>query len=259
MNASKPNFPSREAIRKEKTKRGLASCLWPPRYVPCEEIRDDSGAVTREAVTEHDALCRFLFECCWTDNEEDGLIELIPAHEYIRWAAWEWLKAKRTGDVAIIEKSRRLIISWVCRGMELWAMGLKRSKFVICGLTYPKSAEHVWRIAWLCRELSERGFKFGYDPKICERNGSFASKELGLVILPNGSIIRTMNQQGGKFQGSGYTGVIMEEFSQYDHPEYMYGQARRVTGGKPGLPGGFVVAITNAWPGTEWKGIKALA
>ena len=33
-------------------------------------------------------------------------------------------------------------------------------------------------------------------------------------------------------------------------------QARRVTEGKPGQPGGFVVAITNAWPGSDWKELK---
>jgi hypothetical protein len=254
------------------------SVLWPARYLPplgsreagasCLPGRSDSrlegssgggadlppdDAAYRTA--ELRAACRFLFECCWTYNEADGSVELIPDLEYIRWFAGEWLLNREAGGVLIVEKSRRLIMSWVCRSLELWAMGVRRSKFVICGLNYPKAAEHVWRVAWLWRELCRHRPELGLG-KAMERGGNFGAQEMEQVILPNGSLIENLNQQGQSFQGSGYTGVVMEEFSQYAHPAYMYSQARRVTEGKPGQPGGFVVAITNAWPGSEWKELK---
>jgi hypothetical protein len=214
-------------------------CLWEERYA--EEAPGSAK--------------RFLHECCWTYNEADGSVELIPQEEYIDWFVDHWFQNRANGEILICEKSRRLIMSWVNRGLELWAMGLKQSKFVICGLTYPKSAEHVWRIASLSRQLEKRK-PFGYRPIDHERDGNFGEQELGVVMLPNGSLVTTMNQQGGQFQGSGYTGVVMEEFSQYRNPSYMYSQARRVTEGKPGKPGGFVVVITNAWPGKDWQELK---
>ncbi len=240
-------LPTRDAIREELLRRGIVPedlPLWPTRYVPSE------------VVSAEDASTRFVFECCWTYNEADGSTELIPDHEYIRWFAGEWIANRATGGTLICEKSRRLIMSWVCRALELWAIGLGRQKLVICGLNYTKSAEHVWRIAWLYRQLISKRSEFGLAAAQ-ERGGNFGAQELEQVILPNGSLVENLNQEGQSFQGSGYSGVVMEEFSQYDNPSYMYSQARRVTEGKPGQPGGFVVAITNAWPSLEWKELKA--
>lgn len=220
-----------------------AGLLWPHPYV------------ASDGVSETEAATRFLFESCWTYNEADGDIELIPDHEYIRWFVGEWLSNRSRGGMLICEKSRRLIMSWVCRGLELWILGLNQSKGVVCGINYPKAAEHVWRIAWLYRELRKRRPGLGLTD--CQtKGGTMAAQAIETVILPNGSLVENLNQEGASFQGSGYSFVIMEEFSRYRAPAYMYGQARRVTEGKPGLPGGFVVAITNAWPGSEWQEIK---
>jgi hypothetical protein len=146
-------------------------------------------------------------------------------------------------------------MSWVNRGLELWSLGCSRGKLVICGLNYTKSAEHVWRLAWLYRELIKHRPDFGLAPAT-ERGGNFGAQEIEQVILPNASLAENLNQEGMSFQGSGYSGVVMEEFSQFRRPSYMYSQARRVTEGRPGRPGGFVVAITNAWPGSEWRDLK---
>src|SRR5581483_6788969 len=96
-------------------------------------------------------------------------------------------------------------------------------KRVLCGLTYPKAAEHVWRIWWLYEELRKR--RPDFQLKAClSRGGSTGAQEVEQVILPNGSLIETLNQQGQSFQGSGYSGVTMEEFSLYRYCDYMYGQ-----------------------------------
>jgi len=239
--------PIERAALLEIKKRGVLSTggpLWPKEYLP------------NAWRTNSDCAYRFLTECCWSFNEADqGSIALIPDLEYIKWFCERWCENRSNGGVLICEKSRRLIMSWVCRGLELWAMGLKPQKFVICGLNYARSAEHVWRIAFLYNQLRERRPEFNLPP-CTTRGGNMAAQLIVQTILPNGSITQCLNQMGQSFQGSGYSGVTMEEFSQYKNPSYMYSQARRVTEGKPGKPGGFVVAITNAFPGDDWKQLK---
>lgn len=146
-------------------------------------------------------------------------------------------------------------MSWTLRGLELWSAGLRKEKQVITGITYPKAAEHAWRIAFLMRELRERRTDIEIAPAK-ERGGDFAAQQLEKIILPNGSVISILNQMGGKFQGSGYGVVTMEEASQYRFLKYMYSQAQIVTQGKPGTRGGFVVLVANAWPNPEWKDTK---
>ena len=76
------------------------------------------------------------------------------------------------------------------------------------------------------------------------------------VVLPNGSLVETLNQDGQSFQGSGYSWVTMEEFSLYRNPAYMWGQAIRVTEGKPGSVPGMVCVITNASSNRGWLDMK---
>ena len=84
-----------------------------------------------------------------------------------------------------------------------------------------------------------------------------AKQQIGTIILPNGSLVETLNQEGASFQGSGYSWVTMEELSLYDNPQYMYAQALRVVEGKPGEIGGQVTIITNASPNKAWHAIKS--
>lgn len=199
---------------------------------------------------------KFLTECCWTYNEADASIELIPPLDYIRWVCEEFWKAHEAGQAFIIEKSRRLIMSWVMRGLELHIMGLGRSRGVLAGLNYPKAAEHVWRYYHLYETMRAMRPDMRLDK--CEsRGGNPATQMLDMVVLPNGSLVQKLNQDGESFQGSGFTFVSMEEFSLYKEPEYMFGQAKFVTQGKAGGNGGMIIVITNASPNPQWKEIKA--
>ena len=223
--------------------------LWPAPY------NEDSA----------ESCYRFVTERCWTYNEANSAIALIPSNDYVRQLCLEWWEARSTGKTLIIEKSRRLVVSWILRGCELWAMGIRRTKNVIAGLNYPKAAEHVWRIWHLWTELSKphkddptywtlpQGKSLGGDPM---------SQTLDMVMLPNGSNVQKLNQDGGSFQGSGYSCVTMEEFSLYDHPASMLFQASIVVQGKPAEEnepesiGGFVVIVTNPAPNKEWQEAK---
>lgn len=199
---------------------------------------------------------KFLTECCWTYNEADQSVELIPKMDYIEWVVREWWEGKDLGQAVIIEKSRRLIMSWVLRGLELHMMGLGRTKGVIAGLNYPKAAEHVWRIWWLYEQLRTKRYDMKLDPGE-KWGGNPGRMQLDTVMLPNGSTVEKLNQEGESFQGAGFGFVTMEEFSLYKDPEYMMGQAQFVTQGKAGGRGGHVTIVTNASPNAEWRGIKA--
>lgn len=213
--------------------------LWPRRYA------EDSP----------ESLWRFVTECCWTFNEADRSVELIPAHDFLKFLTEEWWTSRSKGTELIIQKSRRLVVSWCIRACELWSMGMRRERGVIAGLTYPKAAEHVWRHAFLLRELRKRRPDIRIDHE--ERGGNFGTGQLDQVLLNNGSLVETLNQEGESFQGSGYSWVCMEEFCLYKNLSYMRSQAKLVTQGKPGHPGGFVTSISNASTSREWKEIKA--
>lgn len=216
-----------------------AAPLWPDAYL-------DEDAET---------AFRFLTKCCWTYNETNGETELIPPHDYIRWFCEIWVQNRADGGLLGVEKSRRLIMSWCARGLELWVTGLRPSKGVISGLNYVKAAEHVWRCAWLYRQLAKRRRDFRLAD-CSTRDGNYGAQQIGQVVYPNGSIITSLNQEGGSFQGSGYTWVTMEEGSQYAQFNYMLSQAKLVTQGKPGTAGGFVTIICNAYPSQEYREFK---
>ena len=77
-----------------------------------------------------------------------------------------------------------------------------------------------------------------------------------MIELANGSLLTIAHQKAGAEQGKGKTDVILEELSRYRDPAGFWGQARIVTQGAAGGPGGWVCAICNASPNTAWHAIK---
>lgn len=229
---------------------GRNGSLWPPEYAPLPDV----GGRIVDRLPDVDVLFRFVTECCWTWNEADSSIELIPDKEYLRWYIAEWRDNAIRGGTLLVEKSRRLIMSWVETCLELYLMGISQVKGVVCGLNYPKAAEHVWRFWWIANEMQKRkGINLGVQAS----GGNVAVQRIDRVVLANGSMVENLNQEGASFQGSGYAFVRMEEMSQYRYVQYMVAQAKIVTEGKPGEPGGFSVGICNAYPNPEWKELKS--
>lgn len=205
---------------------------------------------------------RFLTECCWTFDEETTEVNLIPALPFVRLVVNQFYETRKSGKPLKIEKSRRLLLSWIVRGLRLHSMGLRRESGVICGLNYPKAASHVWRIAWLYNTLASKRKDFKLTPLSTGKGykgGTMESKKMEEVILPNGSIVVFLNQEGESFQGDGYTWVDMEESSLYSKYDEMRGQSLAVTKGRADVVGGHVCEITNASPGEEWKSSKTIA
>ncbi len=198
---------------------------------------------------------RFPDECCWTDNDADQTVELIPAKEYIEVLAREWHACLKGRQDLILEKSRRMIASWVFRGLELWQAGLKRGNWLLCDQDYAQSAKHVWRYHWLLEQIRNRRPDMKLPP--WQSRGSLQARQLDVVTLANGSTLANANQEAGDLQGEGKTAIVLEEFSRYRDPARFWAQAHFLTQGKAGSgKGGWVCAICNASPNDDYRAIK---
>lgn len=165
----------------------------------------------------------------------------------------EWYGAFRRRQALIVEKSRRIFVSWMSRGLETWVMGLERGSWRIIDQTHENAAEHLWRVHFSLTELYDR------RPELNLRRhdwrGSVVTKEPTDIILSNGSLMTQGHQDAGAAQGKGMTGVTLEEISKYRHPSEFWAQAKIVTQGSDGT-GGWVLGIANASPNEDWKSIK---
>ena len=201
-----------------------------------------------------EALKAFLFDCLRTWNEAEQEVQPIARLPHLEAYADIWWETRSKGERFVCEKSRRMVVSWAERGCTLWSMGLRREDCVLAGLTYPKSAKHVWRVYHYYEDLRSRFPEWQLPP--CIKHGSVAAKELDRVVLANGSKLEQINQDGDSFQGDGYARVIIEELSMFRYPAALWAQAQFVTMGRPGTVAGHVVSICNASPNPHWQAIK---
>lgn len=213
-------------------------CLWPEPY----------NELTPEAAY------KWLTECWWTDNEANQKIQRIPSEPFVMEFCKEWVNAYVNRQPTIFEKSRRIVVSWMARGLETWAMGIQRGTWVIIDQTHKNAAEHLWRIDFSLWELYHRRPELKI-PKH-ESRGAILTKEPTHVILANGSIIMQAHQDAEAAQGKGRSGVTMEEISKYRNPTAFWNQAIIITLGEAGTGGGWVCGIANASPNPDWKRIK---
>ena len=68
----------------------------------------------------YESLMRWLFDEVKTWNEAERVSMGVSYKGYLEDYGWHWWESLRTGGVLVCEKSRRLVISWVTSGMELW-------------------------------------------------------------------------------------------------------------------------------------------
>lgn len=203
-----------------------------------------------------ESLVAYVTECCWTLDEETGRIEQIPDLPHVRFWCACWFYSRSTGLTFFLEKSRRILASWVISACELWSMGVKQETRIVCGLNYSKTAQQVWRTAFMYRQARDRRFR-GIDD-CTPRGGNYTAQDVREVLFPNGSFVKGLNQETDTFQGSGFAGIRMEELSHFDHVAAMLGQAYIITHGRSDVVGGHVVGVCNSFPNEEWLVAKAI-
>jgi hypothetical protein len=189
-----------------------------------------------------------------TWNEAEQAPQFFPEKEFLEEYVHEWHDCYRTGRTLIMEKCRRMVISWCARALELHQMGLGRCDQLLVGEDLEAAAKHVWRLKHLYSDLRQRQ----PDWKLPEHSelkyeGERKLKSFG---LPNGSVCHYANGQAGGIQGDGYRIITLEEFGIYRYAATMLAQAKIVTQGSAGSVGGFVNIITNASVNQDWQRIK---
>jgi len=227
------------ALRTAREEWGEPPCLWP---APYDELSDDSA-------------WRFLTECWWTLDSASQQVALIPDKPYLKRFVRQWLAAFVRRSPLVVEKSRRMVISWLCRGLETWVMGLSRGSVLLIDQKHENSAEHLWRVHFALSELKRRRPEL--EIPTWETYGSASRREVASITLGNGSLLRQSHQEAGSEQGKGYTLVVMEEISRYMGASQFWSQAALVTQGKPGSGvGGWICAIANPVNNPSWEQVK---
>lgn len=189
-----------------------------------------------------------------TWNEAESAVQSFPDKAYLQTLANLWFETVSDGNVLVVEKCRRMLISWLFRGLELWLMGVRRTDHVLCGLDLPAAASHCWRYLLLYNQLRKDCPEWKLPAaRIITLKGPRLIEDFS---LPNGSRTRIHNQMGGGLQGEGFGLVTMEELSRYRSPASIWSQGKIVTQGSGGSRGA-VIAVTNAAMNEEWKRIKA--
>jgi len=228
-----------EAIQVAKAKieaKSRPESIWPERF------DDTPEGAYRFVLAQH------------TWNESEGEIQPFPDKEFLRDYCYEWHTCFKQGRMLVTEKCRRMVISWCARSLELHQMGLRRTDCILCGEKLEAAAKHVWRLKFLYTELQKRHPSWRLpDSKELKFEGE---KKLSSFWLPNGSTTNYANGQATGLQGDGVRIITLEEFGLYPYASSMLGQAKIITQGKPGTPGGFVNIITNANANPQWQLVK---
>lgn len=203
---------------------------------------------------------RFLVECIWTFDEATGKDTPMPDKDYLRLIVDEWYDCRKTGRQLHFIKSRRLVVTWALRAIELHEAGLARGRYVIAAEVFEGNngaCGFVFRIKYLYDQLrarytSKEAKEYGWNLKEATATGGRGSSQAQEVVLPNGSTFIAGNSDPSKFQGSGAGYICLEELSQYAEVERMIAQAAINTQGAPGHVGGMLTTVSNATENGEF-------
>lgn len=214
-----------------------------------------------------EAAYRFLTECVRTRIEKTGEARAIPDKEYIRWVVHEWWGCKKTGRHLIIWKSRRLVLSWIMRALDVWDIGITPGDVMMGARVYEGKGgakEFVWRCWYIYDQLAQSFPNWNLKEPLTE--GNVLKGEIDKLVLPNGGVVIAVNSERDSFKGGGARRAVTEELGDYRQVNEIWSQAMFVTQGptsEDGMPtgeiGGHAVAISNTSPNTEFKNLKQKA
>jgi hypothetical protein len=189
-----------------------------------------------------------------TWDEAGQQIREFPDKQYLKEIAKIWVECRKTGQPLLIEKSRRLVTSWVLRALELYDIGLTRGKGLITHTKRDDAAEHVWRIWFMYDDLRTR-FPSWELPTI-KTWGNELSYTLDKLALANGSSVQQYFEKPKGLQGTGFSWVTMEELSIYQNPSGMWDQVAKLVQPAPGDVHGLRVGVTNHYMSDGYYRVK---
>jgi hypothetical protein len=198
--------------------------------------------------------CKFIFGYIHTQEETTGAEMRIPRKRYLMNIARNWYKCRRSGRTFYIHKSRRLIVSWFVRSLELYAAGFSSAGFGIAAKHFQGmngACAFVWRVYFLYESLRTNYPEWNLEKS--SPRGAVLSKELDTLILPNGAIFHALNSDKEGVRGGGMSYIAYEELSGYSNPDEVVGQGRIIVQGPAEKVGGMVCAISNASLNLEYK------
>jgi hypothetical protein len=202
----------------------------------------------------YEARCRFIYECIYTWHDQARKYLRVEEEAYISWYIWHWHDTRLRGEPLIVEKARRMLITWITRALELHDLGVCRGGLLIAGQDYGDASGFVNRISVLYEQLRLHFPAWGLREP--ETWGPAGREKIEVLALPNGSLIEAINQEPESFRGQGITMVSCEELSAYRNIEKAWGQAIAICQADPGVTSGHKTAICNASPQNEWTRLK---
>ncbi len=216
----------------------------------------ESPSLWPEPYNTPDLAVDFVLKELRTWNEAEQQIQSFPDLDYLRVTGNKWVECKADGRSLLIEKCRRMVVSWLLRGLELHAMGLSRSDQLLSGADFDSASKHVWRLSFMYNDLRGRHPEWRL-PKATQIRDS-GERKLVQFGLPNGSLCERTNSDPDQVRGEGKSIITFEELSIFARPRTCWAQAQILTQGSAGSTGGFVVGVCNASANPEWKQLKEL-
>jgi len=152
-----------------------------------------------------------------------------------------------------------MVISWLCRILELWTMGLQKQELMLGGENYADAAMHCARYKVVYDQLQIRHPDWNLPEA---KAGTYQDEMLDYFRLANGSVSYIINSTAGKVQGEGVAFVTLEEFGKYPNPQSMFAQAGIVGMGSASEDGslqlGFTCCITNLTDNPKYREFKKM-
>lgn len=195
---------------------------------------------------------------CFTWNETNSRIERIPDKEYLRYLTQCWWETMKSGRPLIIIKSRRMVVSWLLRALDLWDAGRRRADIYIAAQTYPRAARMVWRNLFIYEQLRKHRPNWELPALIPgEHYWRYQGpRVLTRILLPNNSMFECISGESPEaFRQEGASRVVLEELAFYPYVEEVYGNALTMCQGKGGLSG-HLVAVSTESMNYQWNNLK---
>ena len=204
-------------------------CLWTPEY------SEDTWQ----------CAYRFVTECCWTKDDANvaSPIQLIPAKSYIAWMVYEWWLSRKTGEPILLEKSRRMIATWLFAALDVWDAGLRGGVYCVAAQKYQNSAKLIYRRYFIYQQLRRRRPSWGLPSATKYHSGG--PDQLKKLIIGGAIFEPLTGEDPDSFRQEGVTRVILDEFAFFPYPEKCFSNARVMVTPPPGVAiGGQVLGIT---------------